>query len=185
MSLNQIILLCLMIRKKSSGKDGTVNPIKINCFLHRISHCNFLLCCNCFQNYRKCENIEEKKEEKFWLCVYLHQSKNQQSPRNIWDSIPNLKPKWEKCQFWMVFKMPFLKTLSLVLNLKKTFQLFNVNVIFEISSKVSYNKDIQHYFIFSLHYLIFTSPSAIRHWTIFKQFHWNFPAHDINHTNPE
>lgn len=119
-----------------------------------------------------------------YVFIYTNQN-NEQSPRNNWDFIPSLKPDWEKGQFWMVFKMSFLKTLPLFLNFKKTFQLFHVNVIFEISSKVSYSKDIQHHFIFSLHYLIFTSSSAIRHGTIFKQFHWNFPAHDINHTNPE
>lgn len=128
--------------------------------------------------------IKNKRRKSDYVLIYMNQN-NQQCPRNKWDSIPSLKPDWEKCQVFMVFKMPFLKTLPLFLNFKKTFQLFHVNVFFEISSKVSYNKDIQHHFIFSLHYLIFTSSSAIRHGTIFKQFHWNFPAHDINHTNPE
>lgn len=124
-----------------------------------------------------------KKEEEFgYVFIYMNQN-NQQSPGNKWNSIPNLKP--EKRHFWMVFKSSFLKTFPLFLSFKKTSQLFHVNVIFDISSKVSYNKDIEHHFIFSLHYLIFNSVTTIRHWTILKQFHWNFPAHYINHTNPE
>lgn len=56
--------------------------------------------------------------------------------------------------------MSFLKTLPLCLSFKKTSQLFPVNVIFEISYKISYNK--LHSNILSYLYFIVSSPPPVQ-----------------------
>lgn len=93
------------------------------------------------------------------MLIYIN-SKKQHFYENEWDPIVNLEPDWAKHQFWMVFKMSFLKTLPLFLSFKKTTQLFPVNVGFEISNKISYNK--LYSIILSYLYLILSLPLPVQ-----------------------